>query len=252
MSDTLIRQAVHLIRSASYVVALTGAGLSTSSGIPDFRSPSAGLWKTVDPMAVASLWAFHDQPDVFYRWFTSLARKMRAARPNGAHYALADLERAGLLHLLITQNIDALHQEAGSRHVVELHGHLRTATCLDCHTRQDAQPLWPIIERGEVPLCQVCGGLLKPDVILFGEPLDYESLKTAQQAVLTCDVMIAAGSSLEVEPAADLPHLARRRGANVIIINRQPTQADSIAKIVIRGDLADVLPRLAREALTQR
>lgn len=245
MSSQLIRQAAHLIRSSSYVVALTGAGLSTPSGIPDFRSPSSGIWTALDPLAVASIWGFHEHPETFFRWFTPLARKMRMAQPNPAHHALAELEQAGLLRWLITQNVDELHQRAGSRNVVELHGHLRSGTCLHCLVKMAADDLWPTVDRGETPWCPTCGGPVKPDVILFGEPLEYESLKVAQQAVLACDVMIAAGSSLEVEPAADLPHLAKRRGARIILVNRQPTAADHVAEIVIRGDVATVLPELA-------
>lgn len=245
VSDQRIHLAAHLMVSASYATALTGAGLSTPSGVPDFRSPGSGLWQLIDPLAMASIRAFHEQPQAFYRWFLPLARKLRVARPNPAHYALADLEHDGYLRLLITQNIDALHQQAGSEHVIELHGHLRSATCLECEHQEPTTQLWPTIEQGEVPRCERCGGLLKPDVVLFGEPLNYEHLKAAQQAALRCDVMLAAGTSLEVEPAADLPYLAHRRGAQLIIINRQPTLADSIAEVVIRGDVAEILPRLA-------
>lgn len=244
MSDHLVRQAASLIRSASHVVALAGAGVSTSSGIPDFRSPDSGLWTMMDPLAVASIWGFHAHPDVFYRWFMPLARQIREAQPNRAHLALADMERDGHLQLLLTQNIDGLHQCAGSQHVVELHGHLRSATCLDCGEQAVLEEAWRQVEDGQVPRCQRCGGLVKPDATLFGEPLDYESLKLAQQAALRCDVLLVAGSSLEVEPAADLPHLARRRGAQVILVNRQPTLADSIAEVIIRGDVATVLPDL--------
>lgn len=244
MADTAIKRVAQLIRSSSYVVALTGAGVSTPSGIPDFRSPSSGLWTKVDPMIVASIWGFHNNPEVFYRWFMPLARQMRAARPNPAHYALAELEHRGHLHLLLTQNIDTLHQQAGSQRVVELHGHLRTATCLACGQTVDTGLVWDEAERGRVPRCPTCGGLLKPDVTLFGEPLDYESLRQAQEAALRCDLFLAVGSSLEVEPAADLPFLARRRGATVVLINRQPTEADAIAEALVRGDVAVALPQI--------
>lgn len=244
MPDHLIGQAASLIRAASHVVALTGAGVSTPSGIPDFRSPDSGLWTVMDPLAVASIWGFHAHPDVFYRWFTPLARQIRAAQPNQAHVALADMEHNGHLHLLLTQNIDGLHQSAGSQHVIELHGHLRSATCLECGGQAVMEEAWRQVADGQVPRCLHCGGLVKPDTILFGEPLDYDSLKLAQQAALQCDVLLIAGSSLEVEPAADLPHLARRRGAHVILVNRQPTLADSIAEVIIRGDVANLLPSL--------
>lgn len=244
MADSAIRRVAHLIRASRHVVALTGAGVSTPSGIPDFRSPSSGLWTKVDPMVVASIWGFHSSPEVFYRWFMPVARQIRAAKANPAHYALAQMERLGRLQTLLTQNIDALHQQAGSRNVVELHGHLRSATCLECRFSVATEEIWPIAERGQVPRCPQCGGLLKPDVTLFGEPLDYESLRTAQEEALRCDLLLAIGSSLEVEPAADLPFLARRRGATIVLINRQPTEADAIAEVVVRGDVASVLPQI--------
>jgi NAD-dependent deacetylase len=244
MAELHIRQACKLVQQSSYTVVLTGAGLSTPSGIPDFRSPSSGLWNLLNPMIAASIWGFHDNPERFYRWFTPLARKIHAARPNAAHWALAYLEQAGLVQLLVTQNIDGLHQQAGSTGVVELHGHLRSATCLSCRQQCTADDVWPQVEAGEIVTCVACGGLVKPDAILFGEPLVYEHLKLAQEAALRCDVLIAAGSSLEVEPAADLPHLAKRRGARIILINHQPTVADSVADVLIREDVASVLPQL--------
>ena len=246
MADRLIHQAADMIRASSFVVALTGAGISTPSGIPDFRSPSSGMWNAVNPMVVASIWGFHEHPKQFYQWFQPLMRQIRAALPNPAHLALAEMERNGWLRLLLTQNIDGLHQLAGSQKVVELHGHLRSATCMKCRHQVPTDDLWPKAERGEVLLCRECGGTLKPDVILFGEPLDHDCLREAQESALFCDLLIATGSSLEVEPAADLPHLARRSGARVILINRQPTVADSIADIVLRGDVATVLPELVQ------
>jgi NAD-dependent deacetylase len=246
MTNYAIQQAADLIRAASYVMVLTGAGVSTPSGIPDFRSPSSGIWNKLDPIAVASIWGYHDHPETFYRWFMPLARQIRLARPNPAHTALAEMEQVARLHLLVTQNIDGLHQAAGSRHVVELHGHLRTASCLDCAAQTDLDAIWPLAERGQVARCEHCGGLMKPDVILFGEPLPYDSLRAAQEAALFCDVLISIGTSLEVEPASDLPHLARRSGSRVIIVNRQPTIADKIADAAIHDDVATVLPAIVR------
>lgn len=244
MADPSIRRVADLIRSASSVVVLTGAGVSTPSGIPDFRSPFSGLWNTFDPMEVASIWGFHDNPERFYRWFMPVARAIRAARPNAAHHALAALERAGKLDLLITQNIDGLHQQAGSSAVVELHGDIRSARCLGCAEETPSDTLWERVERGEVLRCADCGNLLKPNAILFGEPLPYESLRRAQEAALRCDLMVAIGTSLEVEPASDLPHLARRRGSRLAIINRQPTSVDTLADVTVRGDIGSVLPQL--------
>ncbi len=244
MADPSIRRVAELIRAAGSVVVLTGAGVSTPSGIPDFRSPFSGLWNTLDPMEVASIWGFHDNPERFYRWFMPVARAIRAARPNAAHYALAELERAGKLDLLITQNIDGLHQQAGSSAVAELHGDIRSAHCLGCGHVIPSDLLWAKVEHGEVLHCEECGNLLKPNATLFGEPLPYESLRRAQEAALRCDLMLAIGTSLEVEPASDLPHLARRRGSRIVIINRQPTVSDSVAEITVRGNIAAVLPQL--------
>lgn len=246
MTDFAVHQAADLIRSASYIVALTGAGISTPSGIPDFRSPNSGIWTKLDPIAVASIWGYHDHPEVFYRWFLPLARQIRTAKPNAAHFALAEIEQMARLRQLVTQNIDGLHQNAGSQHVVELHGHLRSASCLGCAYQVPLPEIWPLVEQGQIVMCQNCGGLMKPDVILFGEPLPYDSLRIAQESALFCDLLVSIGTSLEVEPAADLPYLAKRSGSRVIIINRQPTAADKIADITIHDDVVTVLPALAR------
>lgn len=244
MTEPSLRRVADLLRSAQSTVVLTGAGVSTPSGIPDFRSPTSGLWRSFDPMEVASIWGFHDNPEKFYRWFTPVVRAIRAAEPNAAHYALAALERAGKLDLLITQNIDSLHQRAGSSAVVELHGDLRSLTCLGCTQEFPSEPFWPRVEKGEVLRCEECGQLLKPNTVLFGEPLPYDHLRRAQEAALRCDLMLAIGTSLEVEPASDLPNLARRRGSLLVIINRQPTVADALAEVTVRGDVATVLPEL--------
>ena len=246
MANYAVQQAADLIHAASYVVVLTGAGISTPSGIPDFRSPTSGIWNKLDPIAVASIWGYHDNPQLFYRWFTPLAKQIRSAKPNAAHFALAELEQLARIKLIITQNIDGLHQIAGSQHVVELHGHLRTASCLECEQQVPLDELWPLAEKGQVTRCHECGGLMKPDVVLFGEPLSYDALRTAQESALFCDVLISIGTSLEVEPASDLPHLARRSGSRLIIINRQPTVADKIADLVIHDDVATVLPDVVR------
>ena len=250
MRDNAIHQAADLLRKASYVMILTGAGMSTPSGIPDFRSPTSGIWNKLDPMQVASIWGFHEHPERFYRWFLPLAREIKHAKPNPAHVALADLEQLAALRLLVTQNIDGLHQLAGSRLVIELHGNLHTATCLGCGKQISLDAIWPAVERGTICRCTDCNEILKPDVVLFGEPLPYESLRTAQEGALFCDLLISIGTSLEVEPAADLPHLARRSGSRVILINRQPTVADAIADLVIHDDVVTVLPALVRALRT--
>jgi len=242
-----VEQAIDLLLASRRTVALTGAGISTPSGIPDFRGQRSGMWLEADPLAVASIWAFHDCPEQFYRWIRPLMVKALAAQPNAAHMALAALEQRGQLAAVITQNIDSLHLRAGSRRVLELHGHTRTATCLDCHHSVAADPLWSAVLGGVQPSpCLECGGLLKPDVVLFGEPLPYETLTAAQHETLAADVMLIIGSSLEVMPAADLPLLAKRRGATTILINLTPTPLDDRMDVVIRADVVKTLQQLRR------
>jgi NAD-dependent deacetylase len=241
-----IRRAAELIASSRHVVAFTGAGHSTASGIPDFRSPDSGLWEKHNPMLVASVWAFRLNPKTFYDWIRPMADLLLAARPNLAHDALAELEAMGFLKAIITQNIDNLHQRAGSRRVLELHGHMREATCIRCYKVEPIDPpLQNLIREGHVPYC-ACGGVLKPNVILFGEQLPVRILNESMAEARRCDLMLVAGSSLEVTPAADIPFLAVESGAKAIIVNRQPTAFDSYAHLVIDGDVAEVLPRIVQ------
>jgi NAD-dependent deacetylase len=241
-----IRRAAELFLAASYPVALTGAGISTPSGIPDFRSPDTGLWSKADPMAVASIFAFRTQPEAFYEWMRPTARLFLEAKPNPAHFALAELEQMGLLKAVITQNIDNLHQQAGSKRVLELHGHFREAVCMTCQRVVPTQDLlYEYILEGKVPRCDSCGGVLKPRAIFFGEPLPMDVLLDAQMEAQTCDLMLVAGSSLEVVPAADLPFVACGLGADLIVINHMRTPADERAGVVIHEDLAEVLPAIA-------
>ena len=247
--DNLITRAARLLRQAAYTVALTGAGHSTPSGIPDFRSPESGLWTRVDPLAVASLFAFRVRPQDFYDWIRPLARVMLEAQPNPGHHALAQLEKAGLLKSVITQNIDGLHQRAGSLRVHEVHGHMREATCIHCYRVVPAESLIEeFLEEGQVPRC-TCGGVMKPNVILFGEQLPLNALTAARQDTRTCDLMLVIGSSLTVEPVSDLPLMALGRGAKLVIVNYQPTHLDERADVLIHADLADVMPRIADVAI---
>ncbi len=238
--------ALELLSTAKRVVALTGAGSSTPSGIPDFRSDGSGLWSQVDPFVVASVWGFRENPNRFYEWMQPLAHDILSAQPNQSHHALARMERCGKIRLIITQNIDALHQKAGSQRVVELHGHLRTVVCLTCSFHDDASPyLNTYIHDGTPPICPQCGDILKPDIVLFGEPLPEDAIVLAQEEALHCDLMLVAGSSLEVMPAADLPALAVRSGAHLILINLGITPYDHLADVIVRGDVAEILPQLA-------
>jgi NAD-dependent deacetylase len=204
----------------------------------------------VDPLTVASLYAFRLRPQNFYNWIRPLARIMLDAEPNPAHYALARLEEAGLLKSVITQNIDGLHQRAGSQQVHEVHGHMRQATCTRCYQVVPADGLIEeFLDQGQVPHCS-CGGVMKPNVILFGEQLPLHVLTAARQDTQTCDLMLVAGSSLTVEPVADLPLMALGHGARLVIINYQPTHLDGRADVLIRADVAEALPRIADKVIS--
>jgi len=247
MSNEPIEYAAELLKQATYTVAFTGAGISTPSGIPDFRSQNSGLWETVDPMVVASMYGFRQNPQAFYDWIYPLARLTMNAQPNPAHLALAELEAHGLLGAIITQNIDMLHTRAGNRTVYELHGHLREATCVHCFSVYPAEPIiHQFLEDRQVPHCPTCGGVIKPNVILFGEQLPVQELQAAKEAARKADLMVIVGSSLEVAPASDLPLLAARNGTKLIIINIDPTPVDSKAQVVIHADAAEILPAIVQ------
>lgn len=247
-NDQKISQAAQLLQRAKRVVALTGAGISTPSGIPDFRSPGSGLWKRADPMEVASFWGFNAHPDSFYEWFKPLVELIVNAQPNPAHRALAELETMGKLRTVITQNIDDLHQVAGSQRVLQVHGHMRQATCIRCMHQVDATPLIrEYLRDSSVPRCTQCGGPMKPNVVLFGEMLPVRVMYDAEQEAQQCDVMLVAGSSLEVAPAGDLPLVAKKHGAQIIIVNQSPTIADAHARVILRDDVAVALPKIVAQ-----
>ncbi|NOY98847.1 MAG: NAD-dependent deacylase [Chloroflexi bacterium] len=252
-SQTLdkIKYAAELFRRAKHAVVLTGAGISTPSGIPDFRSEGTGLWARAGAMEAASLTTFRYAPERFYKGFRPLVAKIVNASPNPAHVALAEIEQAGCLQTVITQNIDILHQKAGSNHVIEMHGTLRTLSCTQCFHQVDAElHLRPFLENGQMPTCPDCGGVLKPDVILFGEQLPQKAWLEAQRESRACDLMLIAGSSLEVLPVAGLPMQALDRGAHLIIVNQTPTYLSVRADVVILEDVAEILPAIARQVLT--
>jgi NAD-dependent deacetylase len=242
--------AVELLRTAKRAVILTGAGFSTPSGIPDFRSEGTGLWSRDEPLEVASLSTFRTAPEKFFQWFRPLASQIFNAAPNPAHYALAELERCGRIRAILTQNIDVLHQKAGSKRVIELHGSLRTLSCTQCFQQIGSAPyLVQFAETGAMPCCPGCGGTLKPDVVLFGEQLPQKAWLEAQREARQCDLMLVAGSSLEVLPVAGLPMQAMDRGAHLIIINNSPTYLNVRADVPILEDVARVLPAIAELAL---
>jgi len=242
-----VERAAQLLAAAQSGVAFTGAGVSAESGIPTFRG-AGGLWTKYDPVKVASIDSFMQDPTAY--WMVSKERGgiALAARPNPGHLALAALEAAGKLVAIVTQNTDGLHQASGSRRVVEIHGSSRTVQCLDCGLRESRAVVQARLAVQMPPLCKSCGGMfLKPTVVLFGEPMPvavmHEALALAQRA----DVMLVVGSSLVVHPAADIPLAAVRSGARLIIVNAEPTPFDSLAEVVIHGRAGEVLP----EILTQ-
>lgn len=246
--ETNIDYAAELLRKAKYAVVLTGAGISTPSGIPDFRSEGTGLWAKDEAMEVASLSTFRIAPERFFVWFRPLANQIYSAESNPAHIALAELEKAGRVKSIVTQNIDALHHKAGSENVIEMHGTLRTLSCTQCFHQADSENyLKPFVEQGELPHCPKCNSLMKPDVILFGEQLPQQAWYNAQRECRQCDLMLVAGSSLEVLPVAGLPMQAIDRGAHLVILNNATTYLDVRADVVIKEDVADIIPAIAEQ-----
>jgi NAD-dependent deacetylase len=249
-TQTSIEFASDLIRQSKHAVVLTGAGISTPSGIPDFRSSGTGLWSRDEPLEVASLITFRTKPGQFFEWFRPLARQMFEARPNSAHTALADLEERGYVKSIITQNIDTLHQRSGSKTVIEMHGTMQTLTCTQCYHQVQAESnIVSFVETGDIPRCPQCAQILKPDVILFGEQLPQAAWSKAQREARRCDLMLVVGSSLEVLPVAGLPMQALDRGAHLIIINNVPTYLSVRADVVLLEDVAMVLPAITERVL---
>jgi len=233
-----------LVRSAGSVVALTGAGISVPSGIPDFRSPGTGIWEHVDPMAVAHIDAWHADPERFWSFYGERFATLGDKRPNGAHEALVELERRGMLDGIVTQNIDMLHRRAGTRELVEVHGSIASSSCLACGRRFELQE---VIARlagdGVVPACD-CGRPLKPDVVLFGELLPAAAIERASELASRADLLLCIGSSLEVHPVAGLPGLTLRAGGTLAIVTQGPTPWDDRAAIKLDGDVEHELRAL--------
>lgn len=226
-------------------MALTGAGISVPSGIPDFRSPGTGLWENVNPMEVAHIDAWREDPERFWRFYGERFNALQSKEPNGAHEALAELESRGLLDAVITQNIDTLHRRAGSRDVIEVHGTIETSSCLACGERQ---PLAEVRRRiaaapDGVPRCAQ-GDPLKPDVVLFGEMLPVAELERAQELASGADLLLCVGSSLEVQPVASLPAVTLASGGSVAIVTQGPTPFDDVAAARLDGDVVEELAAL--------
>ncbi|MCX8103127.1 MAG: NAD-dependent deacylase [Candidatus Bipolaricaulota bacterium] len=240
-----IERLAQMLRAAHYGVALTGAGVSTDSGIPDFRSPRIGLWAQYNPMEVASIGGFRSNPVRFYEFWRVRFAKLADAQPNITHITLAQLEARGYLKCVITQNIDDLHRKAGSQRVLEVHGNYTRGLCMGCKKPYTIHEIFEKVERHRVPLCDECSDLLKPDVVLFGELLTPDFDKALDE-IARCDLLVVLGTSLEVYPVAGLVPQAKRRGAQVAIVNRDETPFDPIADIVIRSKLHPVMAELQR------
>jgi NAD-dependent protein deacetylase/lipoamidase len=243
-----VQELAELIRQAEFVVALTGAGISVPSGIPDFRSPRTGLWANVDPMEVAHIDVFRRDPERFWRFYGERFQTLEDKRPNAAHRALVTLERAGLLRAVITQNIDRLHAAAGSRELVEVHGTIGHSSCLTCGARYEL-PEVRARQTGAadgIPRCD-CSRPLKPDVVLFGEFLPEGALERAQELAARADLMLCIGSSLEVYPVAQLPGVTLGRGGAVAILTQGTTPLDRRAAVRLRGDVVEVLEAVLAE-----
>ena len=240
-----IQRAAELLSSATKGVALTGAGVSAESGIPTFRG-AGGLWSQYDPVKVASLDNFMRDPSAYWTVAKERGPAVLAARPNPGHHALAGLEKAGRLVALVTQNTDGLHQDAGSRHVIELHGSGRTVQCLDCGAREPRADVQARLAAEMPPRCRICGGIfLKPTVVLFGEAMPIPAVEEALARARAADVMLVVGSSLVVYPAAHVPLAAVEAGAALIVVNAEPTPIDRFAEVVIRGRSGEILPEVA-------
>ena len=237
IATAAVERLAGLVREAGSTVALTGAGISVPSGIPDFRSPGTGLWEKVDPMEVAHIDVFRREPERFWRFYGDRFSSLRDRQPNGAHRALVELEERGLLDGVITQNIDMLHSRAGTRELVEVHGSVAESRCLDCGARYPLEEARARLERdGGVPECD-CGRSLKPDVVLFGELLPEAAMERATTLAAGADLLLCVGSSLEVHPIAQLPGITRQAGGEVAIVTAGPTPWDARATVKLDGDV---------------
>ena len=246
-----VKPLAELIRRRQPTVVLTGAGISTESGIPDFRSPT-GIWADVDPMEYASLRAFRADPEKVWSFYAKRIDMLTGAEPNEGHRAIAELERMGLVSAVVTQNIDLLHTRAGSEDVVEVHGSIRTASCLECgrvYEKVDTvggAPRFAGAATG-VPRCADCGAVLKPDVVFFGELLPRAAIDRAYELARSAALMLVVGSALEVYPVADLPLETLRSGGSLAIVNRGETPLDARAELKIDGSAGETLSAVLEE-----
>ena len=234
---TRAAELAELIRGSERVVALTGAGISVPSGIPDFRTPGKGLWEKVDPMEVAHIDAFHRDTRRFWQFYRPRFSELGAKLPNRAHEVLAELEHRELLEAVITQNIDRLHVKAGSERVVEVHGSIATSNCTTCTTSYALENVGELFDDDGVATCACCMGKVKPDVVLFGEMLPESAIAAAQELCENADLLLCIGTSLEVYPVAGLPELTLANGGDIAIVTQGPTPYDDAARLKLNGDV---------------
>ena len=239
---TFPAELISLLRGTSHLVALTGAGVSQESGLRTFRDAQTGLWAQYKPEDLASPQAFRRDPKLIWDWYAWRREAVKGVRPNPGHYALVELETNVPEFTLITQNVDGLHRMAGSQNVLELHGNIQRVRCSECHTVTET---WDD-DTESVPQCTVCNGLLRPDVVWFGEALPRDQLEAAVEAARSCDIFFSIGTSGVVQPAASLAHAARNRGAVVVEINAEPTPLTSKANHFFQGKSGEILPELVR------
>jgi NAD-dependent deacetylase len=243
-ADPGVQRLAELIRLSRNTVALTGAGVSVPSGIPDFRSPGTGLWENVDPMEVAHIDVFERDPARFWSYYRPRFQTLGDKRPNRAHAALAELERRGLLAGVVTQNIDRLHRAAGSREVVEVHGTIETSSCRTCAASFELEQVEELFDGAGVAICSSCGGAVKPDVVLFGELLPESAMARAQAMAERAELMICVGSSLAVYPVAGLPQVTLERGGKLAIVTKGETPYDADAELKLEGEVDEELTEL--------
>jgi NAD-dependent deacetylase len=244
--STVVERLAELIRSSGCTVALTGAGISVPSGIPDFRSPGTGLWEKIDPMEVAHIEVFRRDPKKFWSYYRPRFGMLDGKQPNPAHAALAELESRGMLEAVITQNIDRLHRKAGSRRVVEVHGTIETSSCLACSASYRLEKVEALFDREGVARCSRCDGPVKPDVVLFGELLPERAMEEAYELAQRAELMLCIGSSLEVYPVASLPAITLGRSGKLAIVTKGATPYDSQAEVRMDGGVVEDLGALLR------
>jgi NAD-dependent deacetylase len=239
-----VERLAELLGQSRRAVALTGAGVSVPSGIPDFRTPETGLWAKVDPMEVAHISVFEREPERFWSYYRPRFQSLGGKEPNRAHEALAELERRGLIEGVITQNIDRLHRAAGSEHVIEVHGSIETSSCTACGTSFGLDGVDDLFDERGIAICSDCDGAVKPDVVLFGEMLPVEAIERATELAEAADLMLCVGSSLAVHPVAGLPRLTLSEGGRLAIVTKGETPYDADAELKLEGEVDEELEAL--------